>query len=292
VDANGRTRAVVENKFWAGLTDNQPVTYIRELPQSEEAIVLFVVPDARRTTIWNELLTRCSMAGLPVSNTNQSPLITFAHLTPLHRLAITSWPSLLEVLNSAVVGSGDMAASNDIAQLRGLCDVIDSEAFLPLRPDELSNAEIPRRMINLADLVSEIVQNYETRNYSDRKGLKETNGRYTSGTYLRFGPYGAWFGLHLQLWRAFEVSPLWLAFSNNDFGKAQHVRELLRVWQHCSPPRCVDWGNEVVVPIILPVGVEKEKVIASAVEQVGEMAALLNNKERHNLRAPVVGLGG
>jgi hypothetical protein len=276
VDDNSRTRAVVENKFWAGLTENQPTTYIRELPQSEEAIVLFVVPNARRTTIWTELKTRCVKAGQSVSNISESPEITFAHLNPLHRLAITSWQNLLEVLNSAVASSGDMVTSNDIAQLRGLCNAIDSEAFLPLRPDELSNVELPRRMINLADLAFEIVQNCEARGYCDRKGLKETPGRYRSGTYLNLGPCGAWFGLHMQLWREFEVSPLWFEFSNSEFGKAQKVRELLRAWQHRSPPRCLDWDNKVVVPAILPTGVEKEKIIAVVVEQVGEMFALLN----------------
>jgi hypothetical protein len=284
VDESGRTRAVVENKFWAGLTENQPVTYIRELAHSEEAVVLFVVPDARRTTIWTELLTRCSTAGLQLSSITQSSAITFAHVTPLHCLAITSWRNLLDVLNTAVVSSGDMAAANDIAQLRGLCNAIDSEAFLPLRPDELSNVEIPRRVTNLADVVFEIVQACEALNYCDRKGLKETNGRYTSGTYLKFGLYGAWFGLHVQLWKTFEISPLWFEFSSSDFGKAQQVRELLRVWSHCSPPRCLDWNNnEVVVPAILPTGVDKEKIIAAVVQQVAEMVALLNQQETQKL---------
>jgi hypothetical protein len=283
VDNNGRKRAVIENKFWAGLTENQPITYIRELSHSEPAVVLFVVPDARRAIIWTELLARCSAAGLQLTGTTQSPAITFAHINPLHCLAITSWQNLLDALNSAVVSSRDVAASNDIGQLRGLCNAIDSEAFLPLRPDELSNVELPRRVINLADVAFEIVQSCEARNYCDRKGLKETNGRYTSGTYLRFGSYGSWFGLHLRLWKAFEISPLWFEFSNNDYGKAQKVRELLRGWQHSSPPRCLDWDNEVVVPAILPAGVEKEKIIVAVVEQVGEMVALLSQHDGQEL---------
>jgi hypothetical protein len=279
VDSNGRKRAVIENKFWAGLTENQPITYIRGLSQSEPAIVLFVVPDARRTILWTELVARCSAAGLQLTATTQSPAITFARINPLHWLAITSWQNLLEALNSAVVSSRDMATSNDIAQLIGLCNTIDAEAFLPLRPDELSNVELPRRVVNLADVVFEIVYSCEASNYCDRKGLKETNGRYTSGTYLLFGSYGSWFGLHLQLWKAFEISPLWFEFSNNEYGKAQKVRELLRGWRHSSPPRCLDFENKVVVPAILPTGVEKERIITTVVEQVGEMVALLSQHE-------------
>src|SRR5947209_7314002 len=44
-DDKGQLRVVVENKFWAGLTDKQPVTYIRELPKAISAVVLFVVPN-------------------------------------------------------------------------------------------------------------------------------------------------------------------------------------------------------------------------------------------------------
>jgi hypothetical protein len=106
--------------------------------------------------------------------------------------------------------------------------------------------------------------------------LKETNGRHKSGTYLRFGEYGAWFGLHLELWKMFEISPLWFEFAGRDFGKPLKVRDLLRVWQHCSPRRCFDWEDAVVVPAILPTGVEKERIITTVVEQVGEIVALLN----------------
>src|SRR5271156_2412522 len=43
--------------------------------------------------------------------------------------------------------SGETSASADIAQLRSLCDVMDNEAFLPVRVEELTNLEMPRRLI-------------------------------------------------------------------------------------------------------------------------------------------------
>jgi hypothetical protein len=61
------------------------------------------------------------------------------------------------------------------------------------------------------------------------------------------------------------------------------VRDLLRAWQHSSPPLCLDCDNKVLVPAILPTGVEKERIIATVVQQVGEMVALLNQNEGREL---------
>jgi hypothetical protein len=52
-------RVFVENKFWTGLTDNQPVSYIEQLSAfTQPTVLLVVVPAAREQTIWRELLSR------------------------------------------------------------------------------------------------------------------------------------------------------------------------------------------------------------------------------------------
>ena len=44
IDASGRSPLLVEAKFWAGLTDQQPVAYLARLPEDETALLLFIVP--------------------------------------------------------------------------------------------------------------------------------------------------------------------------------------------------------------------------------------------------------
>ena len=56
------TRLMLEAKFWAGLTDRQPVDYLRRLP--EGGMLLFVAPGSRLPSLWPELLRRCHDAGL------------------------------------------------------------------------------------------------------------------------------------------------------------------------------------------------------------------------------------
>jgi len=52
LDARGVERLVVENKFWAGLTENQPVGYLDRLPAEGGAVLVFVVP--RLSMVWSE----------------------------------------------------------------------------------------------------------------------------------------------------------------------------------------------------------------------------------------------
>jgi len=46
-------RVLIEAKFWAGLTENQPNTYLARLPRDEHpAILLFIAPESRLETLW------------------------------------------------------------------------------------------------------------------------------------------------------------------------------------------------------------------------------------------------
>ena len=57
---HGEELLLIEAKFWAGLTEHQPITYLQRLPPG--GALLFVVPEARLPSIWNELLSALSPA--------------------------------------------------------------------------------------------------------------------------------------------------------------------------------------------------------------------------------------
>ena len=56
---DGNIRLLVENKFWGGLTDAQPIKYLEVLPKDLNSALLFIVPKARMTTVRHELIKRC-----------------------------------------------------------------------------------------------------------------------------------------------------------------------------------------------------------------------------------------
>ncbi len=57
-DASGDERVLIEAKFWAGLTDNQPNTYLSRMPEDGYSVLLFVAPAQRIETLWPELRRR------------------------------------------------------------------------------------------------------------------------------------------------------------------------------------------------------------------------------------------
>ena len=56
VDRTGLERVLIEAKFWAGLTGNQPTAYLERLPTNTPSALLFVAPAARLETLWDELV--------------------------------------------------------------------------------------------------------------------------------------------------------------------------------------------------------------------------------------------
>jgi hypothetical protein len=61
LDGQGVEQAIIEAKFWAGLTPRQPLAYLDRLPSS--GLLIFLVPARRTDMLWHELLQRCRRAG-------------------------------------------------------------------------------------------------------------------------------------------------------------------------------------------------------------------------------------
>ena len=165
VDERGTERVLIEAKFWAGLTDNQPVAYLKRLPPDEPSALLFVAPEAQRESVWAQLRDRVRAAdGLEWQPDQDSPGPRAASVGGERRLLLTSWRTLLGRMASRTSDARETNAELDIRQLRGLADRMDQEAFLPLRSEELG-PEIPRRLLDFNRLFE------DARRAADEKGV-------------------------------------------------------------------------------------------------------------------------
>lgn len=148
-DDQGRHVLIVEAKFWAGLTRNQPVGYLARQQQQfggerQGSLLLFVAPARRVELLAAELGTRVTSGRLV--DQQGVPVVEGAE----GRLAVVSWGAVLNLLQAAL--ATDQAALADLDQLRGLCDRADSEAVLPLAAEEVGSS-VGRRVWEFADLV-------------------------------------------------------------------------------------------------------------------------------------------
>lgn len=275
-DSQGRVRVLVENKFWAGLTGAQPVSYLSDLPDDVPAALLFIVPRTRLPTVWNELERRCSEASLEWEDGSGTGAVIWARVDR-KVLLIMSWAHVLEgLLNAAHSGDHD-DIRHDVLQLRGLTDRMDAEAFLPIRGDELTDQATARRMVNYGGLIEDITRQLRDRGIADTDGLRPSHGWTTIGRYLRVhGRFGLWFGIELEVWSEAGITPLWWTFDDNDWsgvaGRLPTVRTLFDDVQHYED------AGYLYIPIRLKTGVERDRVIEHVVEQMSAIADTLLEK--------------
>lgn len=213
-------RVLIEAKFWAGLTDNQPGSYLDRLPDDDKpAALLFLAPAKRLQTLWPLLQRRAREGGWTLEVADPAGDLRNATIAGSNRhLMLTSWRTLLGAMESHASLAGDGPTGEDIRQLSGLCDREDTEAFLPLRADELSQ-EVPRRLGDLGRLVSDATARACDEGFADKTKLRDAATSERFGTYLRLGSEakgvwaGAWFGVNYVLWRESDY-PLWIEFSH------------------------------------------------------------------------------
>lgn len=269
LDDDGIERVLIEAKFWAGLTENQPNEYLERLPIDRPAALLFVAPAARLETLWPELCRRANKQFTIIGATTPGDLHAATVSNGERRLMLTSWASLLDLMATHANSAADRATESDIRQLRGLTDRMDADSFLPWRSEDLG-PEFARRLLGLITLIDEATGRGCAVGFLDiSRRLKSP--RYEGyGRYLRIGGVDAWFGFIMDGWAVHGTTPLWLLFTSDKHKQLNDAR--------LTDSKVVQWrtgDGRYCIPIELPTGVEYDVVLDSVVASLEEIAGQL-----------------
>lgn len=284
-DALGGEPLLVEVKFWAGLTDNQPTTYLRRLTPG--GTLLFVAPAARLQLLWGELRRRCESANVPLVKA-PGTAGTFTAATGERNLVLVSWRELLAAIRRKVDATGDRRTIEDVDQLDSLCERMDEEEFLPVRGDELSAAHY-KRVIQFNNLVDDIVEVLVNEKKVTTKGTKITPFAGVYGRYMLLRGAGTYFGCDLNKWMTLAATPYWLTI----FGRTSREgpappHEALKAFAAANPGRVFSGRDGFpTVAILVPTGVEEHAVVRHVVHQISEIGELV----AHLAAEPPVGEG-
>ena len=258
-DSEGRRRIFIENKFWAGLTDAQPVRYLADLPDDLPSGLVFIVPEQRIPTVWEELKRR-SRESYELEDDSPSDTMTRLQMGT-RTMCITSWRHVLDLLKQI---SPDDDVRCDVMQLGGLARFGDSDEFPPLRDDEISDVSIPGRMINYCNLVEPIVEVLEARRVARRGRLQITNDWHDTGRYFKvLDKFDVWLGVAREPWRSTSITPLWLRVTSGECNLGERYHQLDEVFENVQERKNVKY-----LPIRLRTGVERDEVIRDAVKEV------------------------
>lgn len=268
-DSAGRVLLLIEAKFWAGLTDNQPMGYLgTSLFDDSAGCVLFVAPEQRLPTLWPELLRR---AGLPVDANPEvdegGPASSRRVMIGRHRMALLSWRTLLQRLQDAARDADDLHASEDLRQLAALCEEMDTSAFLPLQSEELTST-LGRRVEQFCALADDVTNQLVQTGEADVKGLRATGGAGYYGRYMKLNGYGAFLHFNAKLWAAHGRSPLWLTMGFKD-------SPVDAGWLRRAGVEHMPDGVYCRVPIYLPTHAERDTVLAEVLRQVRRVVSTI-----------------
>ena len=270
-DEVGRHVLTVEAKFWASLTENQPVTYLSrqssQFPDEPGAhLLIFLVPRKRVAMITAELQGR-----LVAQHTTAGPFTVIDR--DGRRVVVVSWAHMLGQLEVAFQDARDAQGIADLAQLRGLCDRADVEAVLPIAAEEVGT-DRGRRLHDFCDLVDEAANALAAMSAADTRGLRAASGKGWYGRYLR-APGGAVLRLAVSAvdWGYRYPTPWWIRISQAPRAVAEAVRALE------SDPGigCIAESEDGTIQIGIrpPLGVESDAVLAELIRVTSMVCAAL-----------------
>ena len=273
LDGSRRRRFLVENKFWTGLRNTQPVSYLNELTDEEGFALLFIVPSGRVSVVWKELTARCREASLPMGEDTIENGTIWARVGA-RTLLITSWDHVLKKLQIKAEAEGLEGLKQDIIQLDDLARQEDSVALLPLRADEVTDQAIPRRLENYVDLALAIAATVA--NQHEAAQLIHGTNDHEIGRYIRYGQaFDLWLGISITVWRTRGISPLWChvaqeRFANVDglIAELEELPELTHHGVYVTP-------DGLYIPVQLELGAVRDVLIDDATSKIEDIVNVL-----------------
>jgi len=276
-------RVLIENKFWAGLTDNQPVAYLKKLASCPQpSTLLFIAPAAREHTLWRELCRRLLDANISFTEAESSSGVAHTMGTELGpMLAIATWSSVIALLEQECINNP--AAIGDLAQLKALCLAADLDAYLPLSSEVLTDQRTPALIMQLFNIVQSATDLAVSENVVYVKDLRPQASWDRTGRYVRLsGPNGlvTWFGVHFVLWKQTGETPFWLYFHDGFYRNAKQIRQLIEPWAKINNQLIADINNgDLAVGLAVPYQTEKSEVIRVLVDKIAEIGNIVEALE-------------
>jgi hypothetical protein len=151
---------------------------------------------------------------------------------------------------------------------------MDEEAFLPLRSEELA-PQIAVRTLQYCHLVDDVTDKLVAEGVASVKGLKATGALGWYGRYLKLKEHGCCLMFDAEAWATLRETPIWLSVTGPDWKVTAQLLDALAPLENQVQPRMLRDDSELLIPLALPMGVEREAVVDKLLMQVKEVVALL-----------------
>jgi hypothetical protein len=153
---------------------------------------------------------------------------------------------------------------------------MEEAGFLPLRAEELTDNNVPRRIEDYCGLADDLTSALVASGLASTDRLKATGGRLFYRRYLRVLGNGAAIAYSAEWWAKVYPTPLWLWLTGPDWKPSVSIREALASRFLSRPPTAfINNDGAVLVPLLLRTACERNVVLASLIEQVKTLGTLI-----------------
>jgi hypothetical protein len=277
-DENQRVRLLIEAKFAAGLTAQQPRGYLTLLGDAAPGLLLVVAPSARLGTLWSELLhaTPETAASAPSPSAPLEGDLMRTAVGGNRVLALASWRHVVTHILEALNASGNRPLAQDAEQLLALTEVMDSQAYAPVRPGDYGPGEA-RRVQQLQGLIDGVRDRARQSDRVEQAG-RSSHGRIFYGWYLRSRATSKslWFGFLPRLWDREGISPLWMQVKTSSSWSRQRLAQALAPLHGAGQQGVFEGLESFYVPLALQPFLSQRETVVDLLSQVEAVVALLD----------------
>ena len=272
-DGDGRKRLLVEAKFWAELGQNQASGYFDHLDEEGPGVLLFIVLESTRESLWKEIKDQMDDAGKKLEHIEAFEGGWRTRIVGSdNRLMLVGWDRLLHRMAKAV--PDDSSTASDIQRLRDLVQWQDQGDFQPIQMEEL-NTSLPRMILSINWLIYIVIyyrHNELEIETKDRRAASQPEGY---GLYFRFKGINEQFFLcvNFHRWATTDNTPLWLWI---DGAVRFDVEKLQREFPRTHEGKYGGYD----VPIYLKTGEEYQAVLDDVVSQIGKIRDAIDGSGR------------
>ncbi len=254
-DASGKVNLIIEGKFWANLTENQPVNYLEELDVNGKLI--FLAPEKRISSLKIEISKRITKEE--------------------KRIEYLSWNELLNLIEIENNKTYDANLASDLLQIKELCQKMDVEGMPPLSQSDLDpmNGKIAYQFTDLIDECNRHIRLWEESNF---KGLKTTSFKGGYGFYFRAFGFGCQLSFSSYDWfTKSSHTPFWLYIWNEEFEEDKKIFYYLNAYDAKN-----SYNDYASYGIVLKTGMDKNQIVKHIEKSVYEVLQYLNENMSNN----------
>jgi len=276
---SGQQKLLIEVKFWAKLTKNQPLTYLQKLNQQNGECLFFLVPQQRIPILKNEIIQKMELEiGGKIAYEFSGNNIIFNDFASI---GLLSWEELMGFLNERVDFT-EPHIKADLDQLQQMIQKMLSPDFLPFEVGDFDfNAH--RKYIQMIELIDDCIDSnpkFNTKNLSYGGGKNSYQRWFLISDY-----YTAGLELHYRYWEKYE-NPIWLVMYGSTWQNKGKVpfKEMPQFEASLKIKGIVymvineNGYRKLVFPIAVPYGQDKETCLLNIQMQLDFICACLPEK--------------